>query len=326
VKKKKKKKEKGKGRKADLLTLTVMLVAVERKPTFMVVMTVVGSVCCSFSSSSPCREPASVVFFHLLLFGSSPFGLWWGWSCWWLSDGAVEVAGRWSCCGGRWWLFSSLCRGVSLCSFFFLLLIDTPFSVAALWQRWIGKPTVVLLFPSFFLCNFLSPRLISAFFFLCFPFPSASCLYRLPLSVSIFPPHCLVPFSVFLFFVVQCWCGCDGEWQWLLDEEDELTMALAVLVQLSPLLYSFPCRSSLVFPLVSSFFFFLSVLFCSPQVISVFPPYIPLSLCLFFFFPLSLFSPPPGFGLSSGFYSQRMHALLHEYSNGRRALVVKRSL
>ena len=86
---------------------------------FTVVMTVAGSVCCSFSSSSPGREPASVVFFHLLLFGSSPFGLWWGWSCWWLSDGAVEVAGRWSCCGGRRWLFSSICRGVSLCFLFF---------------------------------------------------------------------------------------------------------------------------------------------------------------------------------------------------------------
>jgi hypothetical protein len=37
---------------------------------------------------------------------------------------------------------------------------------------------------------------------------------------------------------VQCWCGCDGEWQWLLDEEDdELTMALAMLVRLSPLLF-----------------------------------------------------------------------------------------
>jgi hypothetical protein len=35
VVKKKKKKEKGKGRKADLLTLTVMLVAVERKPTMV---------------------------------------------------------------------------------------------------------------------------------------------------------------------------------------------------------------------------------------------------------------------------------------------------
>jgi hypothetical protein len=47
-------------------------------------------------------------------------------------------------------------------------------------------------------------------------------------------------------------CGCDGEWQWLLDEEDdELTMVLAVLVWLSPLLYSFLCRSPLVFPLLS---------------------------------------------------------------------------
>ncbi|KAJ6877015.1 hypothetical protein NC651_029899 [Populus alba x Populus x berolinensis] len=33
---------------------------------------------------------------------------------------------------------------------------------------------------------------------------------------------------------VQCWSGSDVEWQWLLDEEDdELKMALAVLVRLS---------------------------------------------------------------------------------------------
>jgi hypothetical protein len=45
-------------------------------------------------------------------------------------------------------------------------------------------------------------------------------------------------FSPLLLSVVQCWCGCDGEWQWLLDEEDdELTMALAMLVRLSPLLF-----------------------------------------------------------------------------------------
>ncbi|XP_073262723.1 protein ACCELERATED CELL DEATH 6 [Populus alba] len=32
------------------------------------------------------------------------------------------------------------------------------------------------------------------------------------------------------FGEIQCWCGSDGEWQWLLDEEDdELKMALAVL-------------------------------------------------------------------------------------------------
>ncbi|KAJ6860251.1 hypothetical protein NC651_036572 [Populus alba x Populus x berolinensis] len=31
-------------------------------------------------------------------------------------------------------------------------------------------------------------------------------------------------------FFFCCWCGSDGEWQWLLDEEDdELKMALAVL-------------------------------------------------------------------------------------------------
>jgi len=108
------------------------------------------------------ETPASVFFFfflpRLLLFGSFPFGLWWRWSYWWLSDGAVEVVGRWSCCEGRRWLFSSLCIGVSLC-FLFCLLIDIPFSVAALWQRWRGRPTVVLIFPSFFLCNFLSPSL-----------------------------------------------------------------------------------------------------------------------------------------------------------------------
>ena len=59
-------------------------------------------------------------------------------------------------------------------------------------------------------------------------------------------------------------------------------------------------------------------------------------LCIFKSFSLPLFSlcflhfstSPPGsslLGLSSGFYSQRMHALLRENSNGRRALAVKRS-
>jgi len=56
--------------------------------------------------------------------------------------------------------------------------------------------------------------------------------------LSLSSPHCLVVFfSPLVLSVVQCWCGCDGEWQWLLDEEDdELTMALAMLVRLSPLL------------------------------------------------------------------------------------------
>ena len=111
------------------------------------------------------------------------------------------------------------------------------------------------------LSPFLSPPLpytllLCPFFF---SFSLFSSLSRSPSSVSA-PPHCLVPSSVFIFFVVQCWCGCDGEWQWLLDEEDdELTMALAVLVRLSPLLYSFLCRSPLVFPLLS--FLFLSIVF-----------------------------------------------------------------
>ena len=95
-----------------------------------------------------------------------------------------------------------------------------------------------------------------------FSLPSSS-LHSPSLSLSfffsfLFSPHCLVPSSVFLFFVVQCWCDCDGEWQWLLEEEDdELTMALAVLVRLSPLLYSFLCRSPLVFPLLSFLSFFI---------------------------------------------------------------------
>jgi len=48
------------------------------------------------------KTPTSVFFFlpRLFLFGSSPFGLWWGWSCWWLLDDVVEVDGRWSCYGG----------------------------------------------------------------------------------------------------------------------------------------------------------------------------------------------------------------------------------
>ena len=71
-------------------------------------------------------------------------------------------------CGGGCWpmellwgamvaLLLSVQRHEPLFSLF--LLIDTPFSVAALWQRWRGRPTVFLLFPSFFLCNFLSPSL-----------------------------------------------------------------------------------------------------------------------------------------------------------------------
>jgi len=104
-------------------------------------------------------------------------------------------------------------------------------------------------------------------FFLFF-FSLFSSLSRSPSSVSA-PPHCLVPSSVFLFFVVQCWCDCDGEWQWLLDkEDDELTMALAVLVRLSPLLYSFLCRSPLVFPLLSflPFFIVFSLAFISQRM------------------------------------------------------------
>jgi len=152
------------------------------------------------------HQPLFLFFFffclpRLLLFSSSPFGLWWGWSCYWLSDGAVEVAGRWNCRGGRRWLFSSLCRCVSLC-FLFFLLIDTPFLVVALWQRWRGRPMAVLLFPSFFLCNFLSlslcffhsfqkishPLFSPSPFVLSFPFCPPPIFSSSPLSFLLSPP------------------------------------------------------------------------------------------------------------------------------------------
>jgi len=125
---------------------------------------------------------------RLLLFGSSPFGLRWGWSCWWLSDGAVEVAGRWNCYGGDGGS-SPLCAEAGA-SVLFSLLIDIPFSVAALWQWWRGRPTVVLLFPSFFLCNFLSPSL-------CF---CRSGLKDLPPSVFSFSLCSLFSFLSFWFY------------------------------------------------------------------------------------------------------------------------------
>ena len=123
--------------------------------------------------------------------------------------------------------------------------------MAALWQRWRGRPTVVLLFPSFFLCNFLSPRLLSVFFFV-FSFPFCLLSLSSPPLCLCFPPSLSRSLFCFSLFCCAVLCGCDGEWQWLLDEEDdELTMALAVLVWLSPLLYSFLCRSPLAFPLLS---------------------------------------------------------------------------
>jgi len=153
-------------------------------------------------------------------------------------------------------LFSAV-SALHLLSLFLLFPLSTMFFplcsgfvevlVVASWGADSGRSTVIL-------------PLLCVFFLLSFPSPF--------LSPPLFSPqYCLLPPSVFLFFVVQCWCGCDGEWQWLLDEEDdELTMALAVLVRLSPLLYSFLCRSPLVFPLVSSFVFSFS------SLLSSFPP------------------------------------------------------
>jgi len=71
-------------------------------------------------------------------------------------------------------------------------------------------------------------------------------------------------------------------------------------------------------------FFFFSVLFCSPQVISVFPPYIPLSLCLF--------SPPFFVLLFSSFIAKTACVFYNENvqnhycsGNGREMVAVKRS-
>jgi len=92
-------------------------------------------------------------------------------------------------------------------------------------------------------------------------------VYWLLVSSSFSLLSCLSPFLGFFFPVVQCWCGCDGEWHWLLDEaDDELTMVLAVLVRLSPLLFSFLCRSPLVFPPVSPPFHRLSLAFISQRM------------------------------------------------------------
>ena len=164
------------------------------------------------------------------------------------------------------WSVCVLLVSFPLCSFLFsfspyLFFLSSP-------SFFFSSPSVSSLsfpFPSVFspspLTFLFSPLLFltlsfSVPFFLFF-FSLFSSLSRSPSSVSA-PPHCLVPSSVFLFFVVQCWCDCDGEWQWLLEEEDdELTMALAVLVRLSPLLYSFLYRSPLVFPLLSFLSFFI---------------------------------------------------------------------
>ena len=106
-----------------------------------------------------------------------------------------------------------------------------------------------------------------------------SSLVAFPSLFCSLPPLCLASFSSFIFpfsfcpcspllfffllSVVQCWSGSDGEWQWLLDEEDdELKMALAVLVRLSSFcppfsfvsLSRFSFLSSLYSPFVSFFF------------------------------------------------------------------------
>jgi len=152
---------------------------------------------------------------------------------------------------------------------------------------------VVFLLPSACFCFSSLSRFFSVFLPpVLFFFPSLCRLFP-PFVLSLFPLSSLPSlsrcrfFSPLLLSVVQCWCGCDGEWQWLLDEEDdELTMALAMLVRLSPLLFFssvVPLWFSLSFPL---FFFFSSLLFSSGHL--CFPP-LHSSLSLSFF--PSLFCP-----------------------------------
>jgi hypothetical protein len=205
--------------------------------------------------------------------------------------------------------------------------------MAALWQRWRGRPTVVLLFPSFFLYNFLSlslcffhsfqkishPLFSSSPFVLSFPFcppPVFSSsplsflfsplsrsfstvflplvLFSFPLYVVFFPSLSRCFFSPLLLSVLYYRYGCDGEWQWLLDEEDdELTMALAMLVRLSPLLF-FSSVVPLWFSLSFSplFFFQFSFVLVSS---SLFSPLTFPSLSVFFFLSFVLLFSSPWF-------------------------------
>jgi hypothetical protein len=233
---------------------------------------------------------------------SSPFRLFFFWFLWFFLFFSVSV-------------FRSSCGSfpfVSVFSFlpvFFGFFVPLPFSVSLLPILCFLTLSLCLSLFSFFSKDFppsvsfslCCPVLLpSRSFFLCSPcslllpplfslsslrslFFSPLCLVLSPPLFSSFPCSCsslsISPSSVFLFSVVQCWCGCDGEWQWLLDEEDdELTMALAVLVRLSPLLFFFSCRSPLVFLLVFSYFLpcVCILLFISSLVF-------PLSRCLFFF-------------------------------------------
>jgi hypothetical protein len=93
---------------------------------------------------------------------------------------AVEVAGRWSCCGRRRWLFSSLCRGVSL--FFFFSSVPPSLS----------RFFLFLTFPLY-----------------CFSFPSGPSPPPSPFFLSFFP-HCFLfllspsSFSSFLSVFLSC--------------------------------------------------------------------------------------------------------------------------
>jgi len=256
----------------------------------------------------------------------------WFFSFWSLVGVELLVAFR-RCGGGCWpvellWgatvaLLLSMQRREPLFFFFFCCWSNTPFSVAALWQWWIGRPTVVLLFPSFFLCNFLSLRLLSIFFVFSFPV----CLLSLssPPLCFYFPPslsRSLFYFSLFCCAVlVRLWwrmAVAAGRRRWWAD--DGVGSAGAAL---SPPLF-FPLSFPSGFPSRFVFFFFLSVLLCSPQVISVFPPYIPLSLCLF--------SPPFFVLLFSSFIAKTACVFYNENvqnhycsGNGREMVAVKRS-
>jgi len=231
---------------------------------------------------------------------SSPFRLFFFWFLWFFLFFSVSV-------------FRSSCGSfpfVSVFSFlpvFFGFFVPLPFSVSLLPILCFLTLSLCLSLFSFFSKDFppsvsfslCCPVLLpSRSFFLCSPcslllpplfslsslrslFFSPLCLVLSPPLFSSFPCSCsslsISPSSVFLFSVVQCWCGCDGEWQWLLDEEDdELTMALAVLVRLSPLLFFF-----LSFPSGFPSRFLLFSPLCLYPALHLFPCLSPLSLSFF---------------------------------------------
>jgi len=211
-------------------------------------MTVAGSVCCNFSSSSPCRETTSVVVFFF------PSASVWFFSFWSLVGVELLVAFRrcdGGCYEGRRWFFSSLCRGISLYFLFFCWSI-----LPSQWrrcgsggekdQRWFSfffPSSSVTFFPrgsSLFFCVFLS--LLPPVFIV-----SPSLFLFSPLTVS-FP---LLFFSFSLCSALRLWwrmAVAVGRKRWWVDDD-----VGSAGVALSPPLF-FPLSFPSGFP--SPFLFF----------------------------------------------------------------------